>query len=350
MITFDAESGDAAWRKAAVYLRRDGKVQEGRDQPTKELVHVAYSISDPRQRIVFARPINPAFAVVEVIWILAGANDATFLSFWNPRVGKSLDEGEQAFHGAYGYRLGSEPRLRRQVAGALRHKTLRGAARFDQLRAAYETLSRDPNSRQVVLQIWDGSRDMPSPDPRSRDVPCNVLSHLLVRDGRLEWLQVLRSNDLFWGTPYNFIQFTVLQEVLAGWLAIDLGSYQQVSDSLHVYERHWTELDDLSLREEAVPQNHADLRVGPYRIWEQLWARLVDCAMQLAQEPDADGLLAIAHSYRDVPPAYLEWVWLLTAEALRRRGHSISDDVSTRSGPFWGESWRRWSASLATRA
>ena len=80
---------------------------------------------------------------------------------------------------------------------------------------------------------------MPNSDgtPVDRDIPCNVMSILKVRDSRLEWLQVIRSNDLFRGLPYNFVQFTSLQEILAGWLNIKCGSYNQVSDSLHVYEQ-----------------------------------------------------------------------------------------------------------------
>ncbi len=46
----------------------------------------------------------------------------------------------------------------------------------------------------------------------------------------------MRSNDHFRGLPHNLIQFTTVQEVLAGWLGISLGSYHHYSDSLHVYE------------------------------------------------------------------------------------------------------------------
>src|ERR1035437_3254192 len=59
---------------------------------------------------------------------------------------------------------------------------------------------------------------------------------LKLRNGKLYWTQIMRSNDLFRGTPYNFVQFTMLQELLAGWLGVTMGSYTQLSDSLHVYE------------------------------------------------------------------------------------------------------------------
>ena len=47
----------------------------------------------------------------------------------------------------------------------------------------------------------------------------------------------MRSNDVLLGTPYNFVQYTSLQEILAGWLDIGVGSYNHYSDSLHLYER-----------------------------------------------------------------------------------------------------------------
>lgn len=348
MITFEAESADIVWRRAASQVSTSGVVQDGRDQPTKELLHVACAIADPRQRLVFARPMNPAFAVAEVIWILAGANDTEFLRFWNPRMARFTDEGQPAFHGAYGYRLGSQPRLHAEVSRSLRHKTRRGAARFDQLRAAYEVLRRDPNSRQVVLQIWDSTRDMPNPNPRSRDVPCNIASHLLVRSGRMEWLQVMRSTDLMWGLPYNFVQFTTMQEIMAGWLDIDVGSYHHISDSLHVYRRHWESFGTLNTEGTDLPQNRADLRISSFREWERLWARLVDCTRLLAQHADVDRLLSTADAYRDVPPAYAEWVALLAAEALRRRGHqAAADEIVTQAGSYWTESWRLWAAAVA---
>ena len=59
---------------------------------------------------------------------------------------------------------------------------------------------------------------------------------LKVRDGALEWTQILRSNDVFRGLPYNFVQFTMMQEIMAGWLNLRVGSYNQLSDSLHIYD------------------------------------------------------------------------------------------------------------------
>lgn len=224
VLSLEAASADTVWRQLAERVRADGSLQTGRDQPTRELLHVAFTITDPRQRLVLARPMNPAFAIAEVIWILAAANDVVFLRYWNLRMVRYVDEDRRVLHGAYGYRLGSRPRLKDEVENLLCHKVQYGTDRIDQLRAGAEALQHDADSRQVVLQIWDSALDLPSPAPRSRDVPCNVASHLLVRDGRLEWLQVMRSNDLVWGLPYNLVQWTTIQEVVAGWLGIEVGT------------------------------------------------------------------------------------------------------------------------------
>lgn len=345
MINLGGESADAVWRQAVELLRQCGAVQESRDQPTRELLHVALTVADPRQRVVFARPINPALAVAEIIWILSGSNDTAFLRFWNPRMRRYADDDKSLFHGAYGFRLGSQPTLAPHLAPQLRHEAPSVPPRIDQLRMAYEALRQTPHSRQVVLQIWDAQRDLPNPEPRSRDIPCNVLSHLLVRNGRLEWLQVMRSNDLIWGLPYNLIQFTALQEIMAGWLGLELGTYNHVSDSLHVYRRHWEQLDpDPSAP--SIPSNDADLRIGPYEQWEAVWAPFVECVWQLTQQRDEPTLLAVAKDATGLPRAYQEWAALLRAEALRRRGYSsAADQVVAGAGVYWETSWRRWLAS-----
>jgi thymidylate synthase len=110
---------------------------------------------------------------------------------------------------------------------------------LDQLERAYQALSQNPDTRQVVLQIWDSFVDFPNldGDPVDSDIPCNICSFAKIRNGKLEWTQILRSNDLFLGVPHNFVQFTSLQEILAAWLGIDVGHYRHIADCLHVYVR-----------------------------------------------------------------------------------------------------------------
>ena len=220
---FEGQTADEVWRQAAESIRAGEGViaQPSRAGVTYELLHTCLAIRDPLQRWILSREpaLNPAFAIAEIVWILAGRNDSSFVNHWNPKLPQYAGRGP-TYYGAYGHRL------RRHFL-------------TDQLDRAYDTLRHNPNSRQVVLQIWDPQKDLPCEDgkPCAEDIPCNIVSFLKMRRGRLEWMQILRSNDLLLGLPHNVIQFTTLQEVMAGWLGAELGSYCQLSDSLHVYKR-----------------------------------------------------------------------------------------------------------------
>ena len=222
MREFAGPSANHVWQDAAsALLRCPEHIHNGRNGPTREFLQCLISINDPRDRWIPSRhpAYNPAFGLVEFISILAGNNTSTVLKFWNPTLPLYSGSGE-IFPGAYGHRL--------------RHEF-----GFDQLYRAYQALSVNPETRQVVLQIWKADVDMPDSEgrPTSADIPCNVVSLLKVREGRLYWTQIMRSNDILRGLPYNIIQFTMLQELMAGWLGCELGDYCHWSDSLHAYER-----------------------------------------------------------------------------------------------------------------
>jgi thymidylate synthase len=85
----------------------------------------------------------------------------------------------------------------------------------------------------------------------------------------------MRSNDLFKGLPYNLIQFTTLQEIIAGWLRIEVGSYNHISDSLHLYESEFQ--DALAYEPAEQTCNEDDLRLPSTnqmprgKKWRNVW-------------------------------------------------------------------------------
>jgi len=219
---FAGQSADIVWQEAArELLNQPDYTHSGRNGNTREILPCVLRIHDPSRRWILSRrpPYNPAFGLVEFLWIITGNNESRVLNYWNPNLPKYSGAGER-YHGAYGFRLRHEFGL-------------------DQIKRAFDVLAHAPETRQAVLQIWKPDIDMPEGDGRSvsKDIPCNVMSLLKIRDGRLNWTQIMRSNDIMRGLPYNIIQFTMLQEVMAGWLGCELGEYIHLSDSLHVYER-----------------------------------------------------------------------------------------------------------------
>jgi thymidylate synthase len=298
----EADTADALWLKAAHWFTPDGIAtnQDSRGGRTAEVLQASLTLRDPRQRWITSRSpaMNPAFALAEVIWIVCGRNDSAFLNYFNPKLPRFAGNGA-TYHGAYGYRL-------RKHFG------------IDQLERAYRVLSADRDSRQVVLQVWDSAEDMPLEDgtAETQDVPCNIAALLKLREGRLDWTQIMHSNDLVLGLPHNIVQFSSLQEDLAGWLGVEVGSYHHFTDSLHLYERDSPISDRIALR--PLPPNLEPIAL-PKATSERSFSNLVALGDRLSSSiADADEVL-VAFQDVDVDPAFRSWAAILTADALRRR-------------------------------
>lgn len=328
MQVLQGKTADDVWRAAATQLLDPNtrKLQPGRGGATQELLHVALLIENPRQRWVLSRwpALNPAFALLEIIWLLAGRNDAQMLNHWNTSLPKYAGEAS-TYHGAYGFRL-------RRHFGP------------DQLERAYQALRHNPASRQVVLQIWDPREDLPHEDGTSAspDIPCNLCSLLKVRDGRLEWLQVMRSNDIYRGLPYNFVQFTALQEIMAGWLGLELGSYTHISDSLHVYERDLAQLEVAP--QSAPPVFGNDVLSLPKQESERVIAELSERLDRIVNGTVSPGSAFKLVADGDIPEAYRNILRIIVADACRRNRwyDEAARLIADCSSSVLQELWNAW--------
>jgi thymidylate synthase len=329
MHVFDAQTADEAWRQAAATFVEGSasRLQPSRAGETHEILGAAFTIRNPRQRWVVSREpaINPAFALAEVIWILSGRNDSSFINYWNPKLPIFAGRAKR-YHGAYGYRL-------------------RSHFGVDQLEAAYSALLNNPDSRQVVLQIWDAGSDMPSSNgaPADADIPCNICSFAKIRDGRLEWTQILRSNDLFLGVPHNFVQFTSLQEILAAWLNVDVGHYRHVADCLHVYARDIPRLDNYG---HVGPEGNTDtLRFSKSE--SDVFFATLSCRMDAMTRPFlTQRKLRHVVRHDQLPRPLQNWLLVVAADcARRRRWVDLSYELMAEcSNPVLKELWDRWLA------
>jgi thymidylate synthase len=329
---FEGRTANEAWSEAAAAFLVEGETQEqaSRAGSAREILHATFAIRDPRERWVLARrpAINPAFAIAETVWILAGRDDSALPNHWNPELPKYTGPGER-YHGAYGHRL------RRRFG-------------FDQLDRAYRVLKNDPDSRQVVLQIWDPRIDLPDEEgrPAAPDIPCNVLSMLKVRDGKLEWTQVMRSNDLFRGVPYNFVQFTVLQEVMAGWLDLEVGSYDHLSDSLHVYEDDFGALKGFDGQVEIAPTTDS-LRL-PKEESDEAFAALEKHLDAMTDDRLTEGSMRELVEGDGLPEAFKNLLRIAATDSARRRGWiGLSEAAAGEctNGALL-QAWEGWSSRM----
>jgi thymidylate synthase len=325
--TLHSNTADDLWIQAASWFQSDGiaNAQKSRAGDTREVLHAALSLENPRQRWIASRQpaMNPAFAIAEVIWIITGRNDSAFLNYFNRRLPEFAGKGT-TYHGAYGFRL-------------------RKAFGIDQLKQAASALRGQQNSRQVVLQFWQSKIDLPQTNgkPVSEDVPCNIVSMLKVRDGKLEWTQIMRSNDLFLGLPHNLIQFTTLQEVLAGWIGVQPGAYQHLSDSLHLYERNEYVLRQVA--KQPCPPNGDRLDISEAES-ELSFQRLAENTEKIIRSDiSANKLLQLLEN-SNLPTSFNNFLAVLVAEGCRRRQKQDETNKAMKScrNPCLSYLWQRW--------
>lgn len=202
---------DALW-----WLKVAGHKEDSRNGPV--LVAPGPVVSEyrnPDQRLLFnpQRDANPVFHLMEAIWMLAGENDVRWLLPFNARMEQYTDDGVNQ-HGAYGYRW------REHFA-------------VDQIGEIIEELSGNRDSRRAVMAMWDPTCDLRA---AVRDVPCNTHIYFDCRGNKLNMTVCNRSNDLLWGCyGANVVHMSILQEVIAHGVGLEMGVYRQFSNNLHVY-------------------------------------------------------------------------------------------------------------------
>jgi thymidylate synthase len=154
---------------------------------------------------------------MEVVWMMAGSDNANWISEYNSRMASYAENN--VLHGAYGARW----------------------ERGLQIAKVIEKLKTDPNSRQAVISMWDCFLDN---QPGKGDYPCNTHIYFRINRGELDMTVCNRSNDLIWGMlGSNVVHFTMLQELIAHEIGCPMGRYQVFTNNLHIYERHWELLD-----------------------------------------------------------------------------------------------------------
>jgi thymidylate synthase len=305
----DAECFSSLYRSVIELVTSAGVPASPRGMSTLEVRGVTMRLGSPRTRVldVEGRIPNPAFAVAEAVWILSGS-DAPWIYSYNEQLRRYADE--DVLHGAYG------PRIRRW------------GGRIDQLAMVRQLLSEQPDSRQAVVQIFDPARDWSG----AKDIPCTIGHRFLVRAGALHMHTSMRSQDVWLGFPYDVFSATVMQEVMAGWLGVQVGEYVNHVDSLHIYQRDSEAACAVSQTSATV---HAELDGELRTDYDQL-----DRTLAAVLDGQVQDLPEGWRSYAAVLASYRHWKQGHRADAL-----ALAETVS---GPLH-DAMLRWYAYLEDR-
>lgn len=104
---------------------------------------------------------------------------------------------------------------------------------FDQVQQVIELIKKDQTTRRAVLNIGDPAINR----IETKDMQCTQYIQFLVRRGQLEETVYMRSNDVFFGLPYDYVFFISVGQYIAKQLGLKLGKYTHHATSMHMYLR-----------------------------------------------------------------------------------------------------------------
>lgn len=185
---------------------------------TKELNNFSFTLTDLDNNVINIRDISKSYICGELLWYALGRKDVGFINKFAGLWGRISDDGETSYS-AYGDIVFN------------RHG-------FNQVDKIIQLLCDDPESRRAVINF-----NVPNENViKTKDEICTIALQFLIRDGKLHCYGIMRSNDVWYGLPYDVIFFTELTKYIARRLNIPYGTYTHTVISLHVYERNYDDI------------------------------------------------------------------------------------------------------------
>ncbi|HLH06604.1 MAG TPA: thymidylate synthase [Terriglobales bacterium] len=207
-----ADTFDDLLRLVLKEICSHGRSIEPKKGKASEVFGVLLELRNPRARLSRTESRGKIFSGLgELCWYLAGTNSLAFIEYYAKEYAKYADG--DVVYGGYGPRIF-------------------GAAQNNQVHRVLSLLREHSVTRQAVIQIFDRVDLL----EEHKDVPCTCTLQFAIRDECLHLLTNMRSNDWFLGLPHDVFAFTMLQEMLARALDIELGTYKHCVGSLHLYE------------------------------------------------------------------------------------------------------------------
>lgn len=199
-------------------LQSDGVEAKPRGLLVKELIGYQYTIDMNNPVLSLpSRKMNYAFMFGEAAWICSGSNWLDDLTPYMKRYKDFSDDGV-FLNGAYGVKV------------------------IEQVAYVADTLQRDRDSRQAVINIW---RERPA---QSKDIPCTINMQFFIRDG-IQMVVNMRSQDAVLGFSYDIFTFSAVANLVRVLLRkrginVPLGTLTVSIGSFHVYEQHFDQISD----------------------------------------------------------------------------------------------------------
>jgi thymidylate synthase len=190
-------------------------------------------------------------------------------------------------------------------------------------------LKRDPDSRRAIIHI----RTPYDSEHARLDVPCTLALQFFIRDGSLHLHVSMRSSDVILGITNDVPAFTLLQELMALQLGVDLGEYVHCSNSMHIYSRDFEMAEAIIHTIGSLPvTTMPEMKTLPPLEWMssiEMMMRSMDNTEKLKQ------LLSLAKT-SEIDDYWYDWLILLASNAASKLGDKTLQRELINSACFEG--------------
>lgn len=188
---------------------------------TYEINNCCLIIDNPSTKhVAFTRKLSEDYANAELKWYWSADNRCDTIG-QHAKMWLRLSDDGKTNNSAYGY-------------------ILQKKYGFNQIEQIIDLLRKDKTSRRAVLNISDPAINR----IETHDMQCTIAIQFLIRNNRLEETVYMRSNDVFFGLPYDYIYFVSIGEYIAEQLGLELGLYTHHATSMHMYKRDVDKFED----------------------------------------------------------------------------------------------------------
>lgn len=106
-----------------------------------------------------------------------------------------------------------------------------GETKLNQIEQCTKILQKDWYSRRAVVTLWNPQEDLFSSFP-----PCICSIQIMIRQNKVEFVVLMRSNDAWLSAHIDMIAITNLQNKISQSLGLECGRYIHHAISYHIYE------------------------------------------------------------------------------------------------------------------
>lgn len=187
----------------------------GHEPEMIELIGTSFIADEPG----ILRPPNKEYIARELEWYLSQSRKVDDIPGGTPKIWRQVADMSGRVNSNYGHLIFSSE----------------NGSQYDHVR---DELRRNRNSRRGAMIYTRPSMHVDATRNGMNDFVCTHAVNYFIREGHLDVVVQMRSNDAVFGYPNDYAWQRYVQEQLAGDLDVPPGYITWQAASLHVYPRH----------------------------------------------------------------------------------------------------------------